>query len=264
MDVARENLLSGRVRFNQKGGLRYHGVLAREQTSGRGQRGRDWYAAPGESLCATYYFRRGLTDPQRAGELAFLAGVAVADTLQRLALGSQLPIREEAAPLLPSPLAHCIGLKWPNDVLLNSRKVGGILIEMVKAPDGEWVALVGVGVNVRVRALPPALVTQATSLALEGIETCDVEALGERIASALHAQADIRRDRGFAAILQRWRTYDQTPGRRYLTTIAGQELPGVASGIDETGALQLRLEDERVVTVTSASSLREQEPALSR
>src|SRR5258708_33578609 len=84
-DVARENIVSGRLPLDQLGQPRYRGLLAYEQTAGRGQRGRTWYARPGESLCATYYFRRGLTDPEHAGELSFLAGVAVADAVQRIA-----------------------------------------------------------------------------------------------------------------------------------------------------------------------------------
>jgi BirA family biotin operon repressor/biotin-[acetyl-CoA-carboxylase] ligase len=252
MDVARGHILSGRIAFNQIGKSRYEGVLAREQTAGRGQRGRSWYAAPGESLCATYYFRRGLTDPPHAGQIALLAGVAVAETLQMTLLHSGLIVPAKRTALRKPP---AVGLKWPNDVLLHGKKVGGILIEMVKAPDGHWVALIGVGINLGTRRFPPEIASDATSLALAGVESCDGLELGNRIAAALHAQADVRRNAGFAAILKRWRTFDQTPGRRYQTQLENAPVVGVAAGIDDAGALRLRLEDGREISVASASSV---------
>lgn len=257
MDVARENVLSGRVRFEASDRARLLGVLAREQTAGRGQRGRAWYAAPGESLCVTYYYRRGLTDPLHAAPLSFLAGVAVADTVSRLVRGMRWPIRRESHSETSPPSLPDVGLKWPNDVLLNGKKVGGILIEMVKAPDEAWVALIGVGLNLTMRALPPEIADYATSLALEGVTPCAPETLGERIGRALHRQADILRDRGFPALLQRWRAYDRTAGRRYRTETEAATLLGVAEGIDDTGALLLRLDDGTLFPVTTAASLRE-------
>lgn len=138
MDIARENVLAGRVRFEASGRPVPNGVLAEEQTAGRGQRGRRWFAQSGECLCATYYFGWGLAAPETAGQLAFLAGVAVVETLASSFL------------LPPSSFA----LKWPNDILLNGRKVGGILIELMQTPGGEWIALIGVGINVKTLSFP--------------------------------------------------------------------------------------------------------------
>jgi BirA family biotin operon repressor/biotin-[acetyl-CoA-carboxylase] ligase len=262
MDVARENIVTGRITFDALGQSRYEGVIAREQTGGRGQRGREWYSAPGESLCATYYFRRGLTDPQHAGQISLLAGVAVAHALQGIGIAANLPLAPSQTPSENAPAAETcseqpFGLKWPNDVLLHGKKVGGILIEMVKALDEEWVALIGVGINISVRRFPDELVGRATSLELEGITAWDWRTLGKRIASALREQAYYRRAEGFAAILSLWRTYDQTPGRRYQAQVEGATVEGTAVGIDDTGLLRLQLADGREVVVGSASSLRE-------
>jgi BirA family biotin operon repressor/biotin-[acetyl-CoA-carboxylase] ligase len=248
MDVARDNLISGRIQFNGLRQARYMGVLAREQTEGRGQRGRAWFAPPGESLCATYYFRRGLTDLEHLGEISFLAGVAVAEVLRRL-----LPYTEQ----LSVPKQPRIGLKWPNDVLLNGKKTGGVLVEMVKAQDGDWVALIGVGINVHVSVFPPELTQKATSLAREGIIAPSLESLGEQIAHELHWQADRRRDAGFEAILRRWRKYDETMGRRFQAEWEGTRVTGIAQGVDNTGALLLLLGDGRTIAVASATSLLE-------
>jgi BirA family transcriptional regulator, biotin operon repressor / biotin---[acetyl-CoA-carboxylase] ligase len=237
MDVARENILTGRVHFDSLGQSNYGGVMAQEQTAGRGQRGRIWYAEPGANLNVTYYFRRGPTDPQHAGEIAMLAGVAVVRAM-------------------PEP-SSSLSLKWPNDVLLHGKKVGGILVEMVKAPDEAWVALIGVGINLSVREFPPEFAERATSLLREGVTPPDAKELGERILVSLHALADIWQNRGFGAILDGWRQYAETVGRKYETEVEGETLSGMADGVDARGALLLRMTDGRVLTVTSATSLRE-------
>ena len=251
MDVARANVLAGRVRFDAHSRPEPSGVLAREQTAGRGQRGRHWFALPNKCLCATYYFRRGLLTPSYAGQLAFLAGVAVADTLQSLC--QLLPDAPQSVPR--------VGLKWPNDVLLNGKKVGGILIEMIETVQREeeeeskkWVALIGVGVNIGIREFPPELAGKATSLRREGITRLGVETVGGGIVAVLNSYADIRDNEGFKAVLNHWRRVDETPGHVYETLWNGKTLRGVAQGIEDDGALRLRLEDGRVISVISAST----------
>src|SRR5579871_3432140 len=98
MDVARQNLLQGRVSFDGHGRCEPQGVLAREQTAGRGQAGRTWHSRPKESLSATYYFQYGLAAPHAAGQIALLAGVAVAGVLEGW-IGQE-------------PGRPCLGLKW--------------------------------------------------------------------------------------------------------------------------------------------------------
>jgi BirA family biotin operon repressor/biotin-[acetyl-CoA-carboxylase] ligase len=232
MDVVREHVAAGR--------LHYDGVMAREQTAGRGQRGRAWHAPPGEGLCATYCLRRRFVLPHAAGQLAFLAGVAVADALRRTL--SDFPEMR-------------LGLKWPNDLLLNGRKVGGILIELVPAPEGDWAALIGVGVNVLVTAFPPEFALNATSLLLETGASFAVEPLAETVLETLLRWADRLETSGFGVVLERWRALDATPGRRYQAEMDGAGVQGIAVGVDAAGALRLRLADGREVAVTSASSL---------
>ena len=242
MDAARENLLQGRVSFDSRGRSEPQGVMAWEQTAGRGQSGRAWHALPGESLCATYYFRYGLAAPQNVGRIALLAGVAVAEVLQR-----RIAQKE--------PDAASLGLKWPNDVLLNGRKVAGILIEMLKAPDGVWTALIGIGVNLSVRAFPPEITSLATSLLLEGVPPPAWQELGQEIADGLRLQAASFAQEGFGAILDRWRVYDRTQGLRFQAEREGNAVRGIADGIEDSGALRLRLEDGSLLAVYAASSL---------
>ena len=249
MDIARENVLTGRVRFEASGRPVPTGVLAEEQTAGRGQRGRHWFAQRGECLCATYYFGWGLAAPETAGQLAFLAGVAVVETLASTPHPSSL---------IPHPSS--LSLKWPNDILLNGRKVGGILIELTQTPGEEWIALIGVGINVKTRELPTELANSATSLWREGIEIQDIPALAEAVGGALERFAHRRREHGFEVILARWRTYDMTPGRVFETMREGRTVQGIADGIEPDGALRLRLPDGSLLRVLSASSLVEKPP----
>ncbi|MCS6777727.1 MAG: biotin--[acetyl-CoA-carboxylase] ligase [Chloroherpetonaceae bacterium] len=251
MDVARENVRSGRVCFDSAGRPHPAGVIAREQIAGRGQRGRDWYAEPGANLNATYYFRHPRTHPEQAGTLALLAGVAVLDVL--------LPLCTPAMAGAPAAL----GLKWPNDLLLNRRKLGGILIEMIQAPDQDWVALIGVGINLSTTHFPDGIARLATSLHREGLPCPDWRTLGEQVPASLCLWASIWREQGPEAILERWRAFDQTPGRHYATEIEGQTVAGVAVGVDTQGALLLALPDARVLSIHTATSLREQDQALS-
>lgn len=258
MDIARKNVVAGRLQFDADGRCAYEGVLARAQTAGRGQQGRTWYAPPGESLCATYYFRSRPTGPQYAAEIALLAAIAVAEAVQHR-IDAAYPLEAQAEQRMR--VRPSVGLKWPNDVLLNDKKVAGILIEMVKAPDGEWVALIGVGLNVAVRVFPSELAPHVTSLLLEGVDSVGWDELAMPIAAALRAQAARRRAGGLEAILTAWRTYDRTPGRRFQTTMDGAVLIGTVEGVNEEGALRLRLEDGRAIAVHTASSLREVLPA---
>lgn len=243
MDEARARVLSGRFRLDSPL-VSCAGVMAREQTSGRGQRGRTWYAARDESLCATFMVCcPGVTHPAGSGHLGLLAGVAVASAL-----------------VLRDVDHRIVGLKWPNDVMLNGRKAGGILVEMMRSPTGEWVALVGVGLNVSVSAFPEGLASSATSLLLEGVDAFDLrdlKSLAEDIGSALASWALERRTTP-ESVVRTWRRYfDATTGRRYETLLRGLPRTGTAEGIDDEGALLLRVEDGESIAVTSATSIRE-------
>ncbi len=270
MDAARDELLAGRTRFVPGLYALPCGVMAREQTAGRGQRGRTWFARPGECLCATYYFGHVLNSAQQAAEISFVAGLAVCSALHDL--------REE-------PQAAGLGLKWPNDILLNGKKVGGILIEMAHvhaqtsgmvttltagktgASTPALVALVGVGINLSIMDFPPELAPFATSIKREGgnflldvEDEKEAQALARHIAHSLSSCGRIWQSGGLGSILRSWRRYDQTPGRVFETMEGAEDgvpVRGVAEGVADDGALCLRAADGRLLNVRSASSLRE-------
>ena len=244
MDIARENVTANRVRFDAENLPDRAGVLARTQTRGRGQRGRIWRDVPGESLCVTWYLRLPEMTPERAGAIAFLAGVSVA-----------LALDEYMAQVPPPGQRPLIGLKWPNDILLNEKKAGGILIEMTSAPDGVPVALIGLGLNVLTRDFPPELAASATSLLREGVTGKTPEEWAAIFYAEIQQTNALYQLQGFPAALSLWRMYDGTPGLRYETEINGERAQGVAEGVYSTGALVLALDDGRTVAVTAASSV---------
>jgi len=184
-----------------------HGTLitAGEQTAGRGRQGRIWSAPPGSAILCSLVIR----DHPRM--LPLCAGVAVAD--------------------LAGPDAR---VKWPNDVLVNGRKVAGILVE--GRPQERW-AVLGIGVNVAVRPdeLAPELRESAGTL---GLRRQDVEPALERLLERL--------ERWIAAapeeMLEAVRARDALVGRRVKW--AGGE--GEAAGIDGDGRLMVQTDSGRV------------------
>jgi BirA family transcriptional regulator, biotin operon repressor / biotin---[acetyl-CoA-carboxylase] ligase len=180
-----------------------HGTLvtAAAQTAGRGRQGRSWSAPPGRALLMSLVLR----DPRRLLPLA--AAVAVADAA--------------------GPAAS---IKWPNDVLIDGRKVAGILAE--GRPQEGW-AVLGVGLNVAVRPgdLPPELRDTAATL---GREPADVDAVLADVLDGLE-RALVLDDE---ALLDAWRARDALRGRE----IAWSRGRGRAAGIDGGGRLVVELD----------------------
>ena len=143
-------------------------------------------------------------------------------------LDELLPIA--AAVAVAEALPAGAAIKWPNDVWIDGRKVAGILVE--GRPQEGW-AVLGVGLNVTTEAFPPALGETATSLRLAGIETSSSRVLQDVLASLsewLGAPPD--------SVLGAWRERDALRGLR----IRWADGEGVADGIDDSGALQVRTE----------------------
>ena len=118
-------------------------------------------------------------------------------------------------------------------------------------------ALIGVGINISIRDFPPELEGKATSLLREGITHIRYETLGDAIASRAECVRRHPQNGGFEAVLNHWRRYDETPGHVYETLWNGKTVRGVAQGVEDDGALRLRLQDDRVISVISASTTME-------
>jgi BirA family biotin operon repressor/biotin-[acetyl-CoA-carboxylase] ligase len=200
------------------------GVRADHQSRGRGRRGAAWIAPPKTCLLVTYLLRLGR--PPNPAQLAFAAGVAVAETIEAI------------TGLTP-------GLKWPNDVLLDGRKVAGVLIEAHGSN-----ALVGAGLNVNVISFPPDLREIATSLLVQSGRRWQMDVVEAELRKRLLDLQQVP----WAVVMSRWRRYDQTAGRAYLAVIEGTEWLGTAVGVSDTGALLVQTPAGETVPVLSATS----------
>ena len=198
-------------------------VLAGEQLGGRGSRGRSWQSPPG-GLWLSVLFR-----PAAPG------GVEV------MSLRVGLAVAEAVDDLVPRP----VQLKWPNDLMLGERKVGGILCEARwQGHTLGWVA-VGVGMNVR-NAVPQELNEVATALASER-PALTVEDMVQPIVSALR-RLDLGADRLSPAELKRFGRRDWLSGRDLRAPAAGR-----AAGLREDGALLVRPTEGGEIPLRSGS-----------
>jgi len=210
-------------------------VVAEQQTAGRGRRGHTWFSPPGSGLYVSVVLApaTATTDPARATTLLTLAaGVALAEGI------------EQATGLR-------VDLKWPNDLQVSRRKLGGILAEASGSGDRSDTVVVGYGINVRPSAFPPELRDRATSLESELGRAVDRhQVLAETLAALSRRYEDLLAGR-FDAILDAWRRL--APGaagaRVTWATHAGAS-SGVTAGIDDLGALLVRIDDriERIVS----------------
>ncbi len=188
-------------------------IVADTQSEGRGRQGRSWDSPPG-GLYMTALLEAG----SHANLLPLVAGVVIAETI-RDGFGVEAM------------------LKWPNDVLIGGRKVGGVLVDADWSGDERGVILLGVGVNLN-NAIPESL-EEATSLSEEAGEEIDVDAFLESLLESLDGILPTLEDDPGEA-LARWEGLSETLGRRIvIKDSSGSILEGVAESIDDDGALIL-------------------------
>lgn len=194
-------------------------VWAESQTAGRGSHGRQWVSPPGNLYCSVIL--RPQVDVARLPEMSFVAALAVRDSI----LG-----------FLPADAA--VELKWPNDVLLDGRKVAGILVEAEKLPDEARTALI-VGIGINIVSAPRETAHPATCLSALGRAPRVSRLLASLIAALDRRMAQWVRH-GFAAIREEWMRHAYRVGQ--LVSV-GDDLTGAFTGVDETGAIIIALTD---------------------
>ncbi len=203
-------------------------VWAREQTSGRGRRGRQWSSPPG-NLYLSVLLRPGVRPAEAAG-LGFLASIALAEVLRDL--------------LPPERAIRC---KWPNDVLVDGAKIAGILLEAEAIGEAAPALVMGIGVNVE--SHPEGLAYAVTSLAAAGGKI-EVEGLLECLAARLLHWHALWKQCGFGPIRERWLDFAAGLGEMVELRLEGQVVRGRFAALDPSGALLLELPDggRRLVT----------------
>ncbi len=206
-------------------------VVAECQSRGRGRLGREWDSPPGAGLYVSLLLRPPLP-PTEMPRITLTTAVAVVRALRR------------ATGVTP-------GIKWPNDLLLDGKKLGGILTEMETESDRIRHLVVGLGLNVNNREFPSPLDLTATSLArAAGSSFCRRRILQAWL-EEFEALYDLFLNQDFAAILEEWREYNVTLGQTVTVRQGLREISGLALEVAGDGALLVRQQTGEVIRVTS-------------
>ncbi len=218
-------------------------VVARQQESGRGRRGRAWATPPG-NLAATLLIVTD-RDLKLAATLGFVAGLALAEALEAAAPLAKLAIAADGA----GRDGLQFSLKWPNDVLVGGAKLAGILLESTLI-EGERAA-VAVGIGVNVVAHPTDVPYPAISLAALGA-TADAETLFLSLSDAMSdGLARWNGGRGLEEVRRRWLKRAAGLGGEVAVRVEGDVVRGVFETIDEDCRFVIRDETGRLVRIAA-------------
>jgi len=196
-------------------------LLGERQTGGRGRRGRSWVSplAAHLYLSVARQYSGGLA---RLGGLSIVAGVAVAEALNEA--------------------GHEVKLKWPNDLLVEGRKLGGLLVEGSGEYAGPARAVVGIGINVRMPEGMAKTIDQPW-IDLAGLDagTCSRNLLAARVLTHLQPALAQFDGAGLAPFVERYARFDALRGREVRVHGGNREQTGTALGIAADGALRVRV-----------------------
>ena len=210
-------------------------VVAREQTRGRGRRGRPWQSARG-NLAASLLLHLAPGN-QDAGLMGFVAGVAVARTISKLQSDGDEPVK----------------LKWPNDLLCQGAKLAGILLEAETLPSRQLALVVGIGINVA--EAPDGMPYATTSLHDMGL-TVTPETVFAALSAHWAACLELYLGKnGRNSILGEWRARAAGIGEPVRVAAAGGEIEGIFETIDDDGRLVVKAASGQRVPVTAGDIL---------
>lgn len=205
-------------RLARGGGAEGAVLWAKQQTGGRGRMGRNWISEEG-NLFVSILLKPGRKTAEWP-QLSFIASLAAYDAI--------LPMLETAPNLT---------LKWPNDILLKGKKVGGILLEMFSDEENTNWLVVGVGINIE--NYPEEVMFPATCLKENGIEIVSAKIVLSRFLSCFMERYDTWTDKGFAEMQKEWQKHAYKMGE-YVTVNSGNgPVKGIFSGIDAAGHMLL-------------------------
>ncbi|WP_220720164.1 bifunctional biotin--[acetyl-CoA-carboxylase] ligase/biotin operon repressor BirA [Agarivorans litoreus] len=215
-------------------------ILAEYQSAGRGRRGRAWQTPYAGQLCMSLLWR--LQDGiEAAMGLSLAVGLAIVEALENVGFKE-------------------LGLKWPNDIYLQGKKLGGVLIELQGHANSEVSLVVGLGVNVKVGSLQAELIDQAfAQLQSHSKLPINRTELAIAIVESLNQMFEVFRLQGFAALQQRWNRYDIFANQAVSLRFSEErQLKGLAKGVDKQGQLLLEIDGQHQAFMAGEVSLRGQ------
>lgn len=209
-------------------------VVAEKQTAGRGRAGHSWISERSAGIHVTILLRPSIP-PMQAPALTLAAGLAASDAV----------VEETGLPA---------DIRWPNDVLLNGKKVCGILTEMQAEPDRIHFAIVGIGMNVNQTKMPAEIANLATSLRMETRRVHSRIELLARLLRHLDRYYNQFIAEGSAPILRRFAEVSSYfEGKRVRITTGTETFVGTTAGLEPMGILRVQRDDGRIESVVSGA-----------
>lgn len=203
-------------------------VVANEQTSGRGREGRRWYTPAGTALAVSLILRPRADELSHLSRIVGLAAISVAEALRRRSLTPQI--------------------KWPNDVLLDGKKVAGILVESTWNGEAVDNVVIGIGMNVADEAVPPVELLHFPATSLEEV----LESRPRRevvLRDIVAALIEWRPRLGSNALIEAWEENLAFRGQEIqITGVGGRVFSGMLLGLESDGSLRMQ-ENGNPVTV---------------
>ncbi|MFA5350334.1 MAG: biotin--[acetyl-CoA-carboxylase] ligase [Candidatus Omnitrophota bacterium] len=193
-------------------------VLAESQTKGRGRLGRSWFSPKYKGIYFSLILRPNIP-PSASPMLTLLAAVSICEAVKKIvSLDAQI--------------------KWPNDVFICNKKIAGILTEMNAEVDKVNFVVIGIGLNVNNDK--KSLIAQATSLKEQAGQSISRILLLQELLRRIENNYSILEDKGVQAIIDKWRSFTLTLGRRVKVYYQDKHVEGAAVDIDQDGALLIR------------------------
>jgi BirA family biotin operon repressor/biotin-[acetyl-CoA-carboxylase] ligase len=221
-----ESTNSAALELAAKGAAHGTVVVAEEQTAGRGRFGRNWYSERSTGIYVSVILRPPLA-PAAAPVLTLMAAVAA-----HQAIGTVTGLPAD--------------IRWPNDVLVNGKKVCGILTEMSAEVDRLHAVVLGIGINVNHREMPAELKSIATSLRIEAGRSYSRAQILAVLLKELERKYHLLLDEGSGAISRRWTAASTfAEGKRIRVLTGAGEYFATTVGLEPTGGLRVRREDGR-------------------
>jgi BirA family biotin operon repressor/biotin-[acetyl-CoA-carboxylase] ligase len=199
-------------------------VVADEQSAGRGRFGRIWESEPQANLLFSLLLRPHFLQRDEVFILTFAAAVSVAEAIEEIARVKS-------------------GLKWPNDVLLDGKKVCGILLESNFDSNRLSHVVLGIGLNVNQQEFPPSISGRATSLLLSTGKKFDRDELLFSVLGNLSSDYETLQRRDFYSIMKKWRDRSVLFGKKIVVSLAGKMFEGICDDVTDDGALVLQSDD---------------------
>ena len=205
--------------------------FAEEQTAGKGRLGRQWISPLGHNVYGSFLWRFDRV-AQLSG-LSLAIGVGVIRVLNQYGISN-------------------VGLKWPNDIYSDGKKLGGILIEVTTHSNGSASAVIGLGLNLNLPAKVEGITQAFTDLqkVAPGVTLENNHFVAQLLNELLPIAATFEQQ-GLAAYLDEWRDYDCLFGKPATLFISSQPIKGIVQGIDENGLLKLQCDDGTIQTFAS-------------